>query len=154
MTEPQEGFYSTFENAAGNSVFIVRGPESGYISLKIRDDRLYVVVRGEPKGEYLVECFRDGVDSGALRPCMRTLVDLTGFIGTVDWKALLAVRSLAPWGKKDSGVSLIAYVVRNDMFGALIKIIRTLFLGSTHRMFDNFAAAIAWLESQNLTERS
>ena len=154
MTEPEDGFYSAFESKNDNSVFIACGPESGCIALKISGDRLYVVVRGEPKGEHLVECFRDGLDSGSLRPSMRTLVDLTDFIGTVDWRAILTVRTLAPWGKKDSGTALTAYVVRNDTFGALIKIIRTLFLGSTHRMFDNFQGAIAWLESYERTKPS
>jgi len=147
VAETGNGFYCEFKGASKNSVFIFRGPPSGRISLKISGDRLFVVVSGEPKGECLVECFREGLVLNLLHPGMRTLADLTGFIGSVDWKAVFTVRTLAPWDKKGNGASRIAYVVRNDMFSGLIKVASAIFFNSVHRAFDNRGDAISWLES-------
>ena len=144
-------FYSDFGRSSENSAFTVRGPESARIALKIDSKRLYVVVAGEPRGNDLTQCFREGLDKGLIRPSMRTLVDLTRFTGTVDWSAVFALRTLAPWGK-DEGESRVAYVVRTNTFLPLLKIARVLFFRSHHRAFDNHADAIKWLESVEMTE--
>ena len=74
------------------------------------------------------------------------MVDLTGFIGAVDWRSVFAVRTLAAWGKNGTGISRTAYVVRNETFGAVIKVVRAVLFNSSHRSFDNFEDAMAWLE--------
>jgi len=145
-------FYSDFERSSENSVFISRGSASARITLKIDGKRLYVRVAGEPRGHDLTQCFREGLDKGLIRPSMRTLVDLTRFItGAVDWSAIFALRTLAPWGK-DEGESRVAYVVRTKTFRPLLKIARVLFFRSHHRAFDNHADAIKWLEQVEMTE--
>lgn len=146
MAERKQDFYSSFEQPNDNSVIISRGPNDGRIALKAAGERLHVIVLGEPEGECLTGCFREGLDRGVLRPNMRALVDLTRFTGAVDWSAIYTVRVMAPWGN-DKDASRIAYVVRNNMFGALIKIAGVLFSNSRHRTFDDFDAAVAWLES-------
>ena len=141
-------FYRDVEVPSHGSVAISHGPPGGRIALKAAGDRLLVAVQGEPAGDCLTKSFREGLDKGVLQPNMRVLVDLTQFTGAVDWGAVFQVRTMAPWGKNsDPGASRIAYVVRNKMFGPLIKIASVLFYRSRHRAFDARADAIAWLES-------
>ena len=147
MTGADADFYSDFNKATENSVVITRGNDFGRISLKADSDRLFVLIGGELHGAHFLECFREGLETGVLHPNMRTLVDLTGFTGAVDWGAVFTLRTLTSWGNKGVDQSRVAYVVRNDMFGALIKIVRVLFFNTQHRTFDNYVDAIAWLQS-------
>lgn len=117
-----------------------RGAEAG-------TDRLLVVVTGEPTGESLLECFRTGVEQKILLPDMRTLVDLTQFFGAVDWKAVFALRHLAPWGEGGTGNARVAYLFRDTEYGASIKILSAMFTRTSHRGFTDRALAIKWLET-------
>lgn len=148
VSGPDDAFYSDFSTITGNSVFISRGGVRGKIALKTDGERLFVVVDGEPRGEYLLKSFREGLDRGLIRPNMRTLVDMRGFKGGANWGAVFTLRTYAPWGRGKEGVSCCAYIVRNDMFGALIKIAETLFGLASHRSFHDPAEAIAWLKTK------
>jgi hypothetical protein len=109
------------------------------------------VVDGEPRGEGLVECIREGMNKGVVHVSMRTLVDMTRFTGAVDWSTLHTIRDMGPWGT--DGESRVAYLVRNNVFEAIIKIIQILFARTRHRSFDNFPEAIAWLEAKATPKR-
>ena len=152
MTNPDDDFYSDFDIATGTSIVIARGTARGRIRIKTDGERLFVQVEGQPRGEYLLKCFREGLDRKILRPNMRTLVDLRGFVGGADWSAVFTLRTYAPWGQGKEGVACAAYVLRNDMFGALIKIAETLFFGAKHRSFYDPDEAIAWLKAKAARE--
>jgi len=126
-------------------VTIARGQGSSQIVLKVRGDRAYVLVEGEPRGDDVIDVVRAGLDQGVLHGNMRTLVDLTGFIGSVDWPAIQTVRRMTrQQGDSDARV---AYVVRNNLFAPLIRIVEALFSHSRHRTFHTYTEAIAWLDS-------
>ncbi|HXJ03297.1 MAG TPA: hypothetical protein VNH44_18910 [Micropepsaceae bacterium] len=146
MAGRTDNFFSDFQQSNENTIFITRGPPSAQIRLKVSLDRLYFVAEGEPSGLSLVDCIREGMVKGVLHDSMRTLVDMTRFTGAVDWAALHTIRDMAKWGSE--GDSRVAYVVRNNVFDALIKIVQILFADTRHRTFDNFPDAIAWLESK------
>ena len=97
VTNPDDDFYSDFDIATGTSIVIARGTARGRIRIKTDGERLFVQVEGQPRGEYLLKCFREGLDRKILRPNMRTLVDLRGFVGGADWSAVFTLRTYAPW---------------------------------------------------------
>ena len=130
-----------------NPLSISEGNGDGRVSVELLDGILRVSVVGDPPGEYLVTAFRRGVAAGWITPSMPALVDLSGFIGSVDWAAVREVRTLAPWGTGSSGPSRVAYMVRNSMFGTLILAASALFAMAHHRAFTNETDALAWLRS-------
>ena len=141
-------FYSDCDET-GASIAHLRGEERplGSVKLKISGPKLLITISGEPPGHLLLEQFQEGVARKLLYPGMRTLVDMTGFIGVVDWQAMAKLRELAPWGKSDGHPSRTAYLLREDGAAMLVKAAGALFPGSEHRIFADRAAAIAWLES-------
>ncbi|HEX3485858.1 MAG TPA: STAS/SEC14 domain-containing protein [Micropepsaceae bacterium] len=146
MAGRTDKFFTDFQQSNENTIFISSGPASAQIRLKASFDRLYVIADGEPSGQSLVECFRKGVEKGAVHASMRTLVDLTRFTGAVDWRALHTIRDMGLGSAE--GQSRVAYVVRNNVFDAIIKVVQILFVNARHRTFENPADAIAWLEAK------
>jgi len=130
-----------------NPLSISESKGAGRVSVEFSDGILRVSVEGDPPGECLVATFRQGIAAGWITPSMPALIDLSGFIGSVDWAAVREVRSLAPWGTGPSGSSRAAYVVRNSMFGTLILAASALFANARHRAFTNETDALAWLRS-------
>ena len=130
-----------------SDVSISAGGSQGRVLLRISQDLLFVEVIGEPRGDDLVDCFRRGLDSGRLRPSMRSLVDLTQFNGTVDWRAIDAIARMAPWGRGRPGAARVAYVVRNQPFFLLIKAAWARFPLIQYRIFFSRRDALVWLDT-------
>jgi hypothetical protein len=141
-------FYSDID-ATGPSVTHLCGEEdrSGSVKLKICGRKLLIAISGEPPGHLLLEQFQEGLARKLLLPSMQTLVDMTRFIGVVDWQALTKLRELAPWGKDNGPAPRTAYLLRENSAALLIKATAALFPASEHQAFTEQAAAIAWLES-------
>ena len=78
-------FYSDCDET-GPSIAHLRGEErpSGSVTLKICGPKLLITISGEPPGHLLLEQFQEGVARKLLYPGMRTLVDMTRFIGVVE----------------------------------------------------------------------
>jgi hypothetical protein len=136
-------------DGTGPAIAHLRSEErlSGSIKLKIGGRKLLIAVSGEPSGHLLLEQFQEGLARKLLYPGMRTLVDMTRFIGVVDWQALKKLRELAPWGKDAGHPSRTAYLLKEESASILVKAVSALFPDSEHRVFTEQAAAIAWLES-------
>jgi hypothetical protein len=62
----------------------------------------------------------------------------------IDWTAILRLRALANWADRP-GKSCVAYVVRNNEFGAIIRAVSALFGRTRHRAFYDRDEAVAWL---------
>lgn len=141
-------FYSDID-ATGPSIAHLCGEErpSGSVKLKICGRKLLITFNGEPPGHLLLEQFQECLARKLLSPGMQTLVDMTRFIGVVDWQALTKLRGLAPWGKSDGPSPRTAYLLRENGAAILVKAAAALFPSSEHRIFTERAAAIAWLES-------
>jgi hypothetical protein len=121
------------------------GASDRRIELRILGDLLFVDLMGEPSGPDMVDCFRRALDSGALKPSMRTVVDLTEFRGAVDWAAIDAIARMAPWGRGTPGAARVAYVVRNAPFVTLIKAAWARFPLVSYRIFFSRDEALVWL---------
>lgn len=137
-----------------NPLRISEGGGMGRVSAQLLDGILWVVVEGEPAGDCLVAVFRKGLAAGWIKPSMPALVDLTGFVGSVDWAAIHTINGLAPWGTGPAGVSRVAYLVRNSMFGMLIRIMSELFMAAQHRTFRDEADALDWLRRSSVAGTS
>ncbi|MCP5411599.1 MAG: hypothetical protein H6924_05630 [Alphaproteobacteria bacterium] len=107
--------------------------------------RMLIVLEGEPTVDTVVDCLQTGLKAGWLHLSMKTLVDLTKFVGVIDWKSLKRMSELADWASIAPEKSAVAYVVRDNAFGAIIKVISALFGRTRHRAFSGRPEAIAWL---------
>jgi len=141
-------FYSD-SDGTGPSIAHLCGEERplGSVKLKICGRKLLITISGEPPGHLLLEQFEEGLARKLLYPGMQTLVDMTRFIGVVDWQSMAKLRAIAPWGKNDGPPPRTAYLLRENGAAMLVKAAGALFPGSEHRIFAERAAAIAWLES-------
>jgi hypothetical protein len=124
---------------------VSRGPSECRVALRISDGLLWIDIIGEPSGPDLVDCFRTALDSGWLKPSMRTVVDLTAFHGAVDWAAIDTIARMAPWGRGRPGAARVACVVRNAPFALLIKATWVRFPLVPYRIFFSRDAALAWV---------
>jgi hypothetical protein len=140
----QPGFFIDPDTAEGGSPLIAHGGAHGRVALRAAADRLVVVVTGEATGESLLECFHAAMKQNVILSDMRTLVDLTRFVGAVDWKAVFSLRHMAPWG--EGGRSRVAYLFADMAFAAPIKILSATFVHTRHRGFTDRDAAIKWLD--------
>jgi hypothetical protein len=133
--------------ARSPEISISAGGSRGRILLRIVNDLLFVDIVGEPSGPDLVDCFRRALATGRLKPCMRTIVDLTDFSGAVDWRAIDTIARMAPWGRGRPGEARVAYIVRNQPFFLLIKAAWARFPLVQYRIFFSRTEAMVWLEA-------
>jgi len=146
-----ENFYSSID-ATGPAI-VHLGPEgmvTNDIKLKVCGHRLMVVAVGEPPSTALLEHFREGLAQKVLHPNMRALIDLTRFVGVVDWSAMSKLRALAPWGTDPGQPSRTAYLLRESSAVMMVKAVSALFPQSAHKAFTDKAKAISWLEAAQL----
>lgn len=137
---------SCFSERLTGDRIVCHGPQSGQICLRITPGRLFITVKGEPTGETLTSCFREALERDPEKINVPSLIDLTRFQGTVDWKAIMAVRDMANWGIESRPLKT-AYLMRQDtMLEKIVKVLTALFENSQHRSFDNYDEALAWLD--------
>jgi hypothetical protein len=146
-----ENFYSSIDTTGPAIVHLgPQGKIANDIKLKVCGHRLMIVAAGEPPSTLLLEHFREGLAQGVLHPNMRTLVDLTRFVGVVDWSAMSKLRVLAPWGTDPGEPSRTAYLLRESSAVMMVKAVSALFPQSAHKAFTDKAKAISWLEAAQL----
>lgn len=124
---------------------VQQGDMRGWIRIAALGGRMLIVLEGEPPADTITAGLRAGLEAGWLTVSMKTLVDLTKYVGVVDWTSLKKLSELAEWGKVGPENSAVAYVVRNNEFGMVIKVISALFGRTRHRAFASRADAVAWL---------
>jgi hypothetical protein len=142
---------AAIHGAPGN--LIAHGGTHGKVSIQVVESILRIDISGEPEGEVLTDCFREALAGGVVQMNMPTLVDLTGFIGGVDWAGIRAIAEMAPWGSQDQRPSRVAYVTRNDWFAALLKLVSAIFPKSTHRQFNDVESGLLWLRTPDSDRR-
>lgn len=116
-------------------------------TLSVTGDFLRIDVVGEALDDGIVSCFREALAAGTIHPNMMTLVDLSNFKGGIDWSAIHAIASLAPWGGGSGPAPRVAFVTRSAWFAAMLKIASILFPKSECREFSSVANAIRWLQA-------
>jgi hypothetical protein len=119
------------------------------VTLAVTGDLLRVDVTGDGLDDSIVDCFREAIAAGAVRPNMVTLVDLSNFNGGVEWPAIHAIAELIPWGSEIGRPSRVAYVTKSAWFAALLKLVSVLFPKSQHRQFSGEHHALQWLQDKD-----
>ena len=134
--------------AAVSTRVFARSNGANRVTLTIEGDFLRVDVGGDALDNSIVDCFREAIADGAVRPNMVTLVDLSDFSGGVEWPAIHAIAELIPWGSEIGRASRVAYVTKSAWFAALLKVVSVLFPKSQHRQFSGVNHAIQWLRAR------
>jgi hypothetical protein len=137
-------YYSDFQTVGDGEHHLVRGHGRDTVSIAAKGERLLIVLKGEPSCDTVVDGLQDALREGWMHLSMKTLVDMTGYMGVIDWSTVQRLRGLADWGDRPEK-SCVAYVIRNSEFGAIIRAISALFQHTRHRAFSDRAEAIAWL---------
>jgi hypothetical protein len=132
--------------AAPTHVF-AHGSGINRVTVGITGDLVRVDVTGETLDSGIVDCFREALAAGAIRPNMVCLVDLSDFTGGVDWAAIHAIAELVPWGSETGRPSRTAYVTKSAWFSAMLKLASVLFPKSQHRQFSGVQKALQWLHA-------
>jgi hypothetical protein len=139
-------FYDIDFNSVPDGVYsLVRGQGRDVIHIAAWRDHLLIILEGEPDADTILEGLKAGLTAGWLHLSMRTLVDLTNYMGVIDWGALKRLSEVAAWGRVSPERSAVAYVVRNNEFGLIIKAVSALFGRTRHRAFSTRAGAVIWL---------
>ena len=133
------------ETAAPPQIFSC-GKGGNHVRLTIDRDFLRVDVTGDALDEGIVDCFRDALAQGAVRPNMVVLVDLSAFNGRFDWATIHAIVQLAPWGSEAGKASKVAYITKSAWFSAMMKVASVLFPRTHHRQFSGAHYALQWLQ--------
>jgi hypothetical protein len=134
--------------AAPTRVF-ARSNGGNRVKLTIEGDFLRVDVAGDALDDSIVDCFKEAIADGAMRPNMVTLVDLSDFSGGVEWPAIHKIAELIPWGSEIGRASRVAYVTKSAWVAALLKLVSVLFPKSQHRQFSGVNHAIQWLREKS-----
>ncbi len=116
------------------------------ISVRVTGDVAHITIVGNPNGETLVSRMRHVFDNAIMSPRMPTLVDLTSFESSIDWKALQTVAAMTEIPPYIGVPSRVAYVSPGRFMWVLIKLLGHIFTSSEHRLFDSSDEALAWLQ--------
>jgi hypothetical protein len=143
-TEPTD---AASESTPGSGRVVAHGGAHGMVSIQVVQSILRVDISGEPEGDVLTGCFREALTGGLLQMNMPTLVNLTDFIGGVDWAGIRTIAEMAPWGSQGKRPTRVAYITRNDWFAALLKLVSAIFPQSTHRQFNDVESGLRWLQT-------
>ena len=133
--------------AAPTHVFTC-GNDVNRVTLGITGQILRINVIGDALDEGIVDCFRDALAQGVVRPNMLVLVDLSDFAGRFDWSTIHAIVQLAPWGSEAGRASRVAYITKSAWFSSMMKVTSVLFPQTQHRQFSSAHYALQWLHSQ------
>jgi hypothetical protein len=132
---------------------ISRGNARGSVILQVKSGVFWVKLIEDPSGKDLIGAFREARRRKLLAGPTPTMVDMLEFNGTIDWRAISAIRAMTPWerghpaGQRGIGPILFrcAYVSGDPLLAPVIKIICDLFGHTRHRQFRDQAQAVLWV---------
>jgi hypothetical protein len=116
------------------------------VMMETLDGIIRLTLTGDADTAHFPSLFAQAASLGWLGVNTRILVDFSAFSGSIDWGAIREVQRMPVWGRPEERRTAAAYVVRNRMFLALIKVSSLIFSSTQHRAFDNRIEALLWLE--------
>lgn len=133
---------TAFAESNPGMTVLSRGGKSASVLLAFAPHRIVIKINGAAHGEHLVALLQEA--SGALGgDDFRTLVDLTGFTGAIDWDEIKKISAVMPKGT--SRTNRNAYVVRDTYLAMIAKITAALFPLTECAAFTNESEARQWL---------
>lgn len=140
MTTANEDFAA---RNPGATIFTREEPD-GSIMLAVSPRRLVFCMTGAFHSDHIIGVLADARATGLVdTDDFSALVDMTGFIGVIDWSVIPEISEVMPKGENRTNKN--AYIVRNDMFAKLAKINGALFPNTEHATFMTEKEARAWL---------
>jgi hypothetical protein len=106
---------------------------------------VFVTVGEEFEGRTAIELAKRAVASGYAMVHHGVLIDVTRFVGTIDWGAVHALREMNLW---DPGgdAARVAFLVRSNAFESLVTLAAALFPRAALRLCTEGEPALAWLQ--------
>src|SRR5215813_4181914 len=115
--------------AAGSAAMIERGTPRGSVTLQVKNGIFWVRLVQDPRGSDLIEAFRQARRRRLLAGPMPTIVDMLDYNGSIDWRAVGAIRDMTPWERQRRHgddtrqvLARCAYVSRDTLLAPVIKI--------------------------------
>lgn len=128
------------------------GSADDFIEITQTPDLLLCVLVGAPEGEDVVQVFVRGLEEQWLRLTSRTIVDMRGYRGSIDWPAIKRVSELADWGSDGDGPPPVAFISTGFLFQFVAKIVSALFPKARFRIFPTLEEGLAWIsEGRDMT---
>lgn len=125
---------------------LTRGNYDGEINIRRHAGLLHITISGDLDCRIVYESIRDGYASGLIGLNMPTLVDMRGYTGSIEWREIMRIATLAPWGAAAGEVpSRVAYISQARLFASIVKVVEILFQRTRHRHFDEPETALLWL---------
>jgi hypothetical protein len=122
------------------------GRSDAYILMGMLDGILIIRMIGDTLAQDILTAHHIAHSMGWLKPQSRTLVDIRGFIGSIDWGMLREINKLTPWSSDASQRSShCAYLFGDSLRDWFLSIVAAIYPGAGHRKFDSEPPALAWL---------
>lgn len=129
---------------------ITIGNRQNYITVYIQDDVLIFDVFGAPDGDDIIKSVEDGLISGLVKPDSSSLVDVTEYTGTIDWKAVKRVSQMREWSTEPAQPKPVAFVHQSKLFTFVVKVIGIFYPTNVFAVFQTRAEALEWIAITNL----
>lgn len=124
---------------------IIVGPPTMQIRVRRDGPLICFDLLGEVLSDDVVGAMRMAEGRGWLGPDSRMLFDLTLYAGSIEWKILRQLLDMPCWGAAAGRRMHAAYVVRDGLWSAVIRVFSTHFEGTRHAAFTSAAQARHWL---------
>lgn len=125
---------------------LTRQQYDGEINIRRDDGLLHITISGDLDCRVVYESIRDGHASGLIGLNIPTLVDMRNYTGSIEWREIMRIAALAPWGAPaGEAAGRVAYVSQARLFASIVKVVEILFQRSRHRHFNEPDPALLWL---------
>lgn len=139
----QDARLASFVRCHENVSVFVQKDSGGTVLMAVAGERMQVRIEDEADCSLALEVCRQAVAKGVLKARVDVLIDLSAFIGVIDWGAIADIRALLPWGAGTKNRA--AYVFRDRRNALLLKIMAAMFPAVEHQEMENVADACKWL---------
>lgn len=119
------------------------GRRDGFVTLAKHENILTLGIHLDARTEDAAIALELAADMGLMHPNNQVLIDLTTYIGTVDWTIVRDLRRFAPW--VDQGGTACAYLLHNTQLSWLVQIVTAFYPRVRHRIFRDKSDALNWL---------
>jgi hypothetical protein len=121
------------------------GRRSHYVDIRNQDGILLVDIVGDASISEAKHVLSEGLHQGWVLLHMPSLVDLRCYTGRINWADMRDIATMASWGSGSGRPSRVAYLTRDNWFGAILKLMRLVFPNASHRAFHDRDDALKWL---------
>lgn len=124
---------------------ILVGPPTMQVHVRRDGGIIQFALTGEVLSDDVVGAMLVAQERGWLAPDSRMLFDLTLYAGSIEWRVLRQILEMPCWGEEKGRRMRAAYIVRDGLWEAVIRVLSTQFEGTRHATFTSAEEARRWL---------